>query len=319
MFFLLVLCMGLTGCNTQDVPATIDPLMVRYGQVAQEISELVEKEGAGSAAQFLQETVEKEPALEDICHGLAHEIGEQAYEKDGFEDALRFEYDVCGSGYLHGVIEAYLADVEDLDAVLLTLCEPGAGKCFHGIGHGLMYRSLNDLPGSIALCDRFEARAARVQCYEGVFMENVEVDPTTHPSEYLKADDPYFPCRNQNDIAEGVCAFYMPRYYLRLYPRAYEDALAYCDTIPEGPRDACIKGVGDSVMKQNINDPLWVENFCENVDESKRRFCIEGLVSYYIVHHASSSKGLELCELLKEENRASCQKVVSESREAYPE
>ena len=149
-------------------------------------------------------------------------------------------------------------------------------------------------------------------------MENVDADPVSHPTKYLRPDDPYFPCRGQNSINEGVCAFYAPRYFLKLHPREYEEALAWCETIEEGPRDACVKGVGDVSIKQNITQPLFAQDVCDKAVARRRHYCIEGLVSYYIVHFAAASKGRELCEQLKDEHKDACNKIVKESEPYFP-
>lgn len=301
-------------------PIQTDPVMQRYSEVSADIARIVEEDGAIAGLDYLKVEVERDPSLADVCHGLSHEVGQAALKRYGFEDALQFEKDVCGSGYIHGVVETYLAEVPDLDAALLTLCAPDAAKCFHGVGHGLMDRSKNDIPGSLQQCDRFAERFQQIQCAEGVFMENFEADPASHPSAYLKLDDPFFACRGRTKVYEGVCALYAPRAFLRGHPRDYAAALAWCETsVPEGPRDGCIKGVGEAAMKQNIQKPLFAESVCDGAVPERQRFCIEGLTSYYIVHHASHTKGLELCAILKPENQASCQKIALESARVYPE
>ena len=305
----------LLACSTSQ----IDPVMVRFEEMEEDLREITQEDGAVSALHFLQERVTAEPALADVCHGLSHIAGEAAFERYGIEQALLFEEDVCGSGYVHGVVESYLAEIDDLEAVLLSLCPADAAKCFHGIGHGLMDRSKNDIPGSLALCSRFPERFQKVQCAEGVFMENFDADQKSHSSLFLKKDDPFFPCRGQETMYEGVCAFYAPRYYLRLHPQAYDDALLWCDTLPGTSPDACVKGVGAVATKQHINEPLFVESLCNHVEGERQPYCIEGLASYYIVHYASSSKGREMCGSLQDTNTAHCLKIAAESAKVYPE
>jgi hypothetical protein len=307
-----ILC--LASCSNEPQK----PELSSYDRVSQGIAQTISKEGVQATFAYVRRELDADPSLADTCHGLSHEIGKSAFEKEGLEKALLYEDDLCGSGYVHGVIETYLEDVPDVDAVLPTICPPDAAKCFHGIGHGLMDRSRNDLPGSLATCEKFSKNFQRIQCAEGVFMENYESDQENHHSEYLKTEDPYFPCHGQTKIHEGVCAFYAPRYYLKLHPRAYSEAIAWCNEVPEGPRDACFKGIGDTVMKQNINDPKYAESVCMTVGEDKRHYCIRGLASYYIVHHASSKKGKEMCTLLQSENQAECVRAAKESEELYP-
>ncbi len=293
--------------------------MERYDRAAKDLRDTVDTQNVTAAAEELRDIVEKEPALADVCHGLSHEIGEEALGKVGLEEGLRIEDDVCGSGITHGVIESYLKDVKDLDNALKTLCPPGSPKCVHGIGHGLMMRSDNDLPWSLKLCESFATRADQIQCAEGVFMENAGAGGSGHFSRFLREDDPYYPCRNRGDVNEAVCAFYMPRYFLRLHPRDYKGLIAYCETIDQTPRASCYKGVGSAAMKQNILDPLFAEAVCADVEDSGKQYCIGGLASYFAVHYASGSKTATMCQTLREENQETCLHIASESSQVYPD
>jgi hypothetical protein len=312
----------MSGClDVKDAPKTqIDPVMERYEELSAEFTDLVQEENPDTSFARFEKVLGEEPEMTSVCHGLAHEIGHAAYLKYGFEDAFDYENDFCGAGYIHGIVETHLELIRDIEPALPTICPAGSRKCFHGIGHGIMYKKRNDLTESVRLCETFTQQFQRIQCAEGVFMENFETDTRFHTSEFLNPEDPFAPCRGQTKINEGVCALYVPRYHLELNDRKYEDTIAWCMTnVPAGPRDACIKGVGDAAMKYNVDRPLVAEEICENVPLEKRHYCMQGIVSYYIVHFASASKGAELCPLLKEENRATCERIVSESRAAYPE
>ncbi len=294
--------------------------MKRYVEVVEETKAIVNDHDPDIALAKLRIILAKEKELLSVCHGLVHEVGHAAYAKYGFEEAIAFEDDLCGSGYIHGIVETHMEGIDDIPAALPTLCPPTAAKCFHGIGHGLMYTSVNNLEESIRLCGTFKEGFQRIQCAEGVFMENFDAEGRFHRNPLLNPEDPYSVCRVQSTINEGVCAFYAPRYYVRIHPREYQAAFAWCNSeVPVGPRDACIKGVGDVAAKQNIDDPLSVEKLCMTLEGERRRFCIEGLTSYTIVHYASALKGRALCRQMQKENREWCLKIYQESRRLYPE
>lgn len=313
----LLSCVFLIACGRQASSGT-DPLMQRYGEIRDDMREIVQSDGAKAALARFAEMID-DPLVSPVCHGLAHEIGQAAYMKDGFEKALDFEDDICGSGYLHGVIETHFLSVGDPATAVKTLCKPNQGKCFHGLGHGLMYSLENDVPQSLDLCKTLGERSERIECAEGVFMENFNTDLNAHPSEYLRDDDPFFPCRAPEEPYKGVCAFYAPRFYMKAHPGAYTDALEWCMTVGDGPDDGCAKGVGSVAMKQNIARPRFVEAVCESGTGDQQVYCIEGMVSYYIVHYASVEKGRELCAILKEEHRERCGKIATESERFYGE
>lgn len=191
--------------------------------------------------------------------------------------------------------------------------KPTEGKCFHGLGHGPMFFSENDLESSLRYCKTLSEGFQRIQCAEGVFMENFETGESVHPSASLHADNPFFPCRAQQDPYKGVCAFYAPRSYIAKHPGDYAGALQWCERVPTVSRSACIKGVGSVAMKEHIDEPLLSERVCDGADASERRYCIEGFVSYRTVRFASVSKGRELCAMLQPGNRASCENIAQES------
>lgn len=289
-----------------------------YMYLERRVGWIASEQGAAAAVDFLRQELRKNPGIENFCHPLAHEIGRASFEKEGFEKALHFEYDICGSGYIHGVVEQYMKGIPNLIAALPTICPPNAPKCFHGIGHGLMLRSDNDLPASLDACHTFGQKWQQVQCAEGVFMENFEADLVGHTTNYLKPEDPFFPCRGRSLVDEGVCAFYVPRYFIESRGPDYAGAIEYCNHIPEGPRDACFKGIGDTAMKHHIADLPFSIDLCLHVPQEQRRFCVEGMTSYFIVHYASAKKGNELCALLDKHDLPACQKVIAESMAAYP-
>lgn len=295
-----------------------DREMKQYLKMESALQTITREDGAPPAVVFLQEQIKEDPRIENFCHPLAHEIGRTALEREGFEKALRLEYDICGSGYIHGVVERYMKDIPDLVASLHNICPPESRTCFHGIGHGLMLRSENDLPASLEHCHTFPQKWQRVQCAEGIFMENFEADLLGHHTDHLDPKDPYFPCRDRDPVDEGVCAFYVARYYIDTNGPDYQGLIDYCDNIPEGPRDACYKGLGDTAMKYQISDPFFAKSLCEKVSADQRRFCIQGMTSYYIVHFASAKRGNDICALLTESDRPTCIKVVEESMTAYP-
>ncbi len=298
--------------------APADPARSLYQGVRDPLVATVEREGPEAALALLRQRI-ADPAVAGICHALVHEVGQAARAKLGTDEALRTDDDICGSGYTHGIIETSFAEMGDPAVASKTFCPPKQAKCFHGLGHGLMFALANDVPRSIALCDALAERSDRIQCAEGVFMENFNTDESVHRTAYLRTDDPFFPCRDQAEPYKGVCAFYAPRYYVRLHPQAYKEALAWCATLPKGPADGCAKGVGSVTAKQHINDPLLAQDVCEGGAADQVGYCVQGAVSYVIVHHASVAKGQEFCDALHDEHRAGCERVLQESEPFFGE
>ncbi len=302
--------------------APLPPVQVEtYDEAESIVTEIVAKEGARPALDMLRRIAEGNTSLAGECHGLAHIIGHDALGKYGFEEALTFEDDICGSGYLHGVIESHFAktDEEDVPALFANTCAPQSGKCFHGLGHGVMDVYDNDIDRSLALCHSLTQIFQQIQCAEGVFMEHFASDGTGHPSPLLTPDDPYQACRTRRDADRGVCAFYAPRYFLRLHPGAYDDALRWCDTIDVDSRPACLKGVGSAAMKVHVAEPKVAIAACATLEGEDYTLCMEGLVSYRIVHFASTQAGREFCRLLPHDDERACERISEQSEAFYGE
>jgi hypothetical protein len=116
---------------------------------------------------------------------------------------MKYRDELCNSGYLHGIIESKFSQSEDVFADMKAMCgryEPGrymSWQCYHGIGHGAMFYTSNDLPRSLEMCDGFEDEFERSSCANGVFMENFNTEQRpTSPSTWRRAI-PSTPARNR--------------------------------------------------------------------------------------------------------------------------
>ena len=100
----------------------------------------------------------------------------------------------CNSGYYHGVLQVALAGLPRNVVVKKSqhLCSAPAVnteefllyQCVHGLGHGLMIYSGDDLPWSLRTCHKLLTDFDRVSCTGGVFMQNL--DTTMGTSRYLE-------------------------------------------------------------------------------------------------------------------------------------
>lgn len=111
---------------------------------------------------------------------LAHHVGHEAYDAVGnLTLALELGDARCVKGYYHGVIEEALSKhAQDGEYGIVGLCDPLLDQpepwdgCVHGLGHGLMWRSGDDLEGAIADCAALPEDRGRQRCVDGALMEN---------------------------------------------------------------------------------------------------------------------------------------------------
>ena len=296
-----------------------------YDAVISKFLALVEKKGPQSALSLMRARVQNDAALARVCHDVVHEIGRAALEGSrDFAGAARYHDPVCNSGYLHGVIEAYFSKSADVFSALGDVCgdyrvESYLGwECYHGVGHGLMYYTANDLPRSLALCEALSDTSTRSVCENGVFMENFSADELLHPSRFVSAADPLYPCREQRKDLKAICYMYAPIYYLRLHENDYSGALRLCaESAERAHRSSCARGVGSQVMKENVTHPLLIETICASGKNDQRRPCMTGAIGLFINHHGALAEARSLCPQLARENRAVCYSVIEASASLF--
>lgn len=295
----------------------------KYAAVKNKFIALAKEHDPRLALETLRKEIISDEALARSCHILTHEIGQAAYEKfQDFTVSIKYHGEICNSGYLHGVIESHFSHNEDIFSAVQTVCaDYPSGKflaweCYHGVGHGLMYYTANDLPRSLSECRAFMEKFASTACINGVFMENFNTDQKLHPSGFLRSDDPFFPCNDQRPEDKAECYLYAPSYYLNLNS-SYQGALEWCGSAEEGYETACAQGVGMQMVKENINNPKFAEIICMSAHGAQTADCIKGMSGLYIYHHGSLAAGKKLCASLERTNRRACEQAVREQSSLF--
>jgi len=297
-----------------------------YEQIKQELLALSASTTPKVALASLRSRTATHNGLLKLCHPVVHELGRAAYEQYGdFGKAMTYQDELCNSGYLHGIIEAHFSKSTDILETIQSVCAhyPDgsyiAWECYHGVGHGVMYATQNDLPQSLALCEGYATAFSRNSCINGVFMENFNTDEKLHPSIYLDAADPFYPCASQAPLHRADCYVYAPTYYLSIHKNSYTEALAWCSEAPLSYRAPCAQGVGSQTMKENINNPKFAESVCANDIYGRTDECIMGMVSLFINHHGSIEPARHLCIQLEPSRKQACETAIKRSQHLFIE
>lgn len=306
----------------QKTPVATDLSKEQYELIKKQLVEQTELEDPKKALSVLEALSEKEAGVLRICHPLAHEVGRAAYSKyTDFGKAMVYKNEICNSGYLHGVIESYFKGVTDMATAVETVCNDYldgsfiAWECYHGVGHGLMFYSDNNLPPSLLTCSSYTTEFRRSACINGVFMENFNTDQKLHPSRFLKATDPFYPCADQKQEYKGDCYLYAPTYFLSLHKNKYHNALSWCRSAEKAFRVTCIQGVGAQTMKEQLDRPVFVESVCSFGTSKEEAVCIAGAVDLYINHYGSPKPAKNLCMKLEKQNQAICNEVIKQAED----
>lgn len=293
--------------------------IAEYQKVLGELTVTLNTKNPKAAIEELKTLSDQNPLILRSCHSFAHELGHAAYKKyNDFAIAMSYQDELCASGYIHGVVESSFTKSANIFSTLNTVCEgadPGkffGQDCYHGVGHGLMYFTDNNLPKALEYCHSYKDGEAASSCVNGVFMENFNTDQKAHVSEYLHEDDPFYPCAEQGNVEDkNLCYLYAPTYFLDLNGGDYVSALNWCQGAAEEFRHSCYVGVGNLAIKRNPKDPKKVEELCMTQEGEARAQCIYGLVTYFINYHGNLASGQELCKELKIINRKACGEGVT--------
>lgn len=267
----------------------------------------------------LQTSMEQNVNVLNACHEILHNLGQESYRKYAdIGKALSFQDPLCTSGYIHGVMEAYFLSETNVLQKITHICSQYPDdrftrwQCVHGIGHGLMYYTSNNLVKSAQSCDTFASSFDKGACYNGIFMENYNADTVLHPSKFLKPEDPFYPCRLLYRFHHD-CYMNAPVYFLRENPHHYAEAITWCQQAGDVGESSCYYGVAAQTIRRNGDHPEKAFEVCAMVGDQYKERCIEGAVTMYMSHFASAQAGSELCALAPEHDRAMCTTLVQKN------
>ena len=266
------------------------------------------EKGSAAALRSLERRIRKVPALEGVCHPIAHDLGHQAVEQagggiKGAQVALTARDDVCGGGYTHGTIELALGASQDPERDLLRICAPANdGSCFHGVGHGLMFATNMNVKRSLAMCDQSPTPTLSARCGEGVFMQLFSADLSAgHTSDDDATDVAKDPtaaaatCRETRDAYAPNCWFYAPTVWLAAHPDDFAGAMEWCRAEATGNgRQMCARGVGSRSVKYHPEDVSIAARVC-GIAPRLQDSCFQGMGSYWSVHHRGEKEPRTVC------------------------
>lgn len=282
--------------------------------------------------------LESDSEVFKYCHELTHYVGQEAYQlKGSIAEAYRTGEHVCYGGYFHGTLEGYFIERDlsiaefgrdPLKDLIVNICgKEGDFKtsilyreCLHGIGHGLMFLTNMDLPGSLALCDSFKNKSEAELCYGGVFMENsTSTTNPSHTSRWIKKDDPMYPCNVLEEQYLGLCYEYQSIYFSHLTsgPQGennWQEVVDLCLQVPEKHQDGCFFIIGTNQPSVTSSASKMKENCNLIPTEVGRRECVVGVVvalsGWYI---GNAQPMIEFCSLVDSKYKQSCFSQIGSS------
>ena len=265
-----------------------------------------------------------------FCHEFYHYIGWEIYHRtNSLPNAFIQTTDMCDNGMIHGIVEAYITNTSrgltndafvsrlpsDIctDSVNKTILSNGViGVCYHGLGHGFMLLTNNNIDQSLSYCSNLSEGAGG--CYTGVFMEgiqNKQISLLSHASTppIFDTTKPDSPCDQLDQRYKKTCYAYKGVFETNRTGGDYRKAFFECTKISAPYQNDCFRGVGS-----NIPGPHWTSEeagkACSNalvVEESAYKDCIEGAMSFIVELHPNSPQEIEkFCQQIQKSDQGFC-------------
>ena len=268
------------------------------------LTAFVEAHGPAATVNVLKQTELTEGRY---CHDAAHEAGRVAYETFG-PAAFVLSGHECQAGALHGSIEALFADrgtsrlAEDIAAVCATAANPFlAHQCHHGVGHGLMAWTSYEIHEALELCDVIGEEQNRASCHSGVFMENVVGGLSGlmgHTTEYLRTDDPHYPCDVVAADYTDDCYAFQTTHMLDVFGGDLAAVAATCAELSGNARRLCFYSYGRNVGNVTRGEPARAVGLCGHAPAgSDYEECITGTAQDRFWETTGAADAVVVCSL----------------------
>jgi cytochrome c553 len=252
------------------------------------------------------------------CHQIAHEIGHAGYVRyhGNAAQALANGSMTCWSGYYHGVVERAFAGVprSKVRAMARKMCEGSAIRktyflayqCVHGLGHGLMIYSLNDLPYSLRVCDSLRTEWDQSSCTGGVFMQNFLPGPMQMaPTKWLSRKDLLYPCDKVGSRDKLYCYLMVTSRILPVVHYDFARAAKWCWKAEKAWIATCFQSFGRDASGFSVQSPRKIVATCRLAGTMERE-CIYGGSRDLTSNDAGPARATQMCLLAPAPTRSYC-------------
>lgn len=336
--------------STQDIP---------------EMKEILQNEDQArrlTATRKLVERVGVEDALEIMEHSplphtgeghlAVHQIGFYAYQKYGLDSILKCKDYFLYACYHGAIIEAASDAGFEQITKMTDKCKASPVRyfqCVHAAGHAIMAMWNYALPDTLKTCDDLYEKETQFpealsSCHNGAFMENLfGVHDWGEGKElvrdWLKDDDPYFPCNYFEEKYQKGCWLNQAA---RIYQMENGDLVKTTKVCEEAGNDQYIAWCMDNLARQihpltngdpaksfelcQKEGPNWYNNclvvnagsfysvggrdeaifICKNVPSELKPECFQRIIGQIISDPILKNQKLELCQRIEQPFGSQC-------------
>jgi cytochrome c553 len=251
------------------------------------------------------------------CHQIAHTIGHAGFAKyHNAAQALANGTMTCWSGYYHGVVERAFAGVprSQVKQLARKMCDGAsirktyflAYQCVHGLGHGLMIYSLNDLPYSLKVCDSLGTQWDQTSCTGGVFMQNFLPGPMQiAPTKWLSKKDLLYPCDTVASKDKLYCYLMVTSRILPVVQYDFRKTAKWCWRAEKAWIATCFQSFGRDASGNSVQNPRKIVQTCHLAGAMERE-CIYGGSRDLTSNDVGPKRAIVMCNLAPAETRSYC-------------
>jgi mono/diheme cytochrome c family protein len=281
----------------------------------QAFGNLAYKEGPQKALAQLATDERQISGVHADCHQISHWVGHAglAHYKGDAAQALSHGAMTCNSGYYHGVLQLAFAGLQKGEVVRKArkLCTTPAVntddfllyQCVHGLGHGLMIYSGDDLPWSLKTCHKLQTNFDRVSCTGGVFMQNL--DTTMGVSKYLSSKNPIYPCTIVASRDKVYCYLMVTARILTLDGYDWEKTAAWCRKAERGWVATCFQSMGRDASGTTRYVAKNTIQLCSYAGKDEDE-CLYGAARDYANNYAGGKQAAVVCNQSPKQYRGYC-------------
>jgi hypothetical protein len=185
-------------------------------------------------------------------------------------------------------------------------------NCVHGLGHGLMALTENELFDSLKLCDNLTGQWEKSSCYGGVFMENVIADGKDHSTKYLKPSAPLYPCNAVDTPYKESCYLMQTSYMLKVVNYDFAKVFQLCRNADSAYRNTCFVSLGRDASGQSISNAERTRAVCDmGATYEEKSNCLTGAVKDFVSYYHSDTQARQLCSMFSTELAKMCNETVT--------
>jgi mono/diheme cytochrome c family protein len=281
----------------------------------QAFANIAYRDGPVKALELVGQDDRTMPSVHADCHQITHAIGHGglAHYDGNAAEALAHGLMTCNSGYYHGVIELAFGGAPRQKVIQIArhLCTGKAitkqdfllYQCVHGLGHGLMIYSGDDLPFSLRACDRLQTHFTRQSCTGGVFMQNLMPGMLTSP--YLRKNDPLYPCNAVARRYKYYCYLEATSVILPHVNWDWKKAADWCRRAETGWVKICFQSYGRDASGTSRYIPAQAINYCRIAGDMAGE-CLYAVARDFANNYAGGKEAAVLCKQAPARWRGRC-------------